>query len=100
MVGVSAQDSGKTVHLDKDRLCLVCRSTQHMKDEHHFLFDCPVYSSLRASHASLFQQACSVSDFCIGCEANACGGFIRSCFSLRSSILSYRTAFNVPRLIK
>ena len=84
-------DTGRwenSVHLDrKDRLCLVCRSTQHVEDEHHFLFDCPVYSSLRASHASLFQHACSVSDFFTRCEVNMCGGFIRSCFSLRSSIL-------------
>ena len=34
-----------------------------MEDEHHFLFDCPAYSSTRASHANLFQCACSVSDF-------------------------------------
>ncbi len=46
------------VHLDrKDRLCLVCRSAQQVEDEHHFLFDCPMYSSIRASHASLFQRA-------------------------------------------
>ena len=52
-----------------------------------FLFDCPAYSSIRASHANLFQCACSVSDFFDSCEANACGGFIRNCFSLRSNIL-------------
>ena len=38
-------DTGRwegSVHLDrKDGLCLVCRSTQHVEDEHHFLFDCP-----------------------------------------------------------
>ncbi|KAL3160353.1 hypothetical protein ABBQ32_010687 [Trebouxia sp. C0010 RCD-2024] len=64
------------LHLDrKDRLCLVCRSTQQVEDEHHFLFDCPMYSSIRASHAIVFQRACSVSDFFAYCEANACGGF-------------------------
>ena len=83
-------DTGRwedSVHLDrKDRLCLVCRSAQQVEDEHHFLFDCPMYSSIRSSHASLFQRACSVSDFFASCEPNACGGFIRSCFSLRSNI--------------
>ena len=75
------------VHLDrKDRLCLVCSSAQDVEDDHHFLFDCPAYSSIRASHANLFQCACSVSGFFDNCEANACGGFIRNCFSLRSSI--------------
>ena len=78
-----------SVHLNrKDRLCLVCRSSQQVEDEHHFLFDCFAYSSIRASHASLFQCACSVSDFFDSCEANACGGFIRNCFSLRSNILA------------
>ncbi|KAL3139588.1 hypothetical protein ABBQ38_003907 [Trebouxia sp. C0009 RCD-2024] len=33
------------------------RSAQQVEDEHHFLFDCPMYSSLRASHASVFQRA-------------------------------------------
>ena len=84
-------DTGRwegNVHLDrKHRLCLVCRSTQDVEDEHHFLFDCPVYSSLPASHVSMFQQTCSVSDFFTRCEAHA-GGFIRSCFSLISSILT------------
>ena len=78
-----------SVHLDrKDRLCLVCRSSQQVEDEHHFLFDCRAYSSIRASHASLFQCACSISDFLDSCEANACGGFIRNCFTLRSNILT------------
>ena len=60
-------DTGRwenNIHLDrKDRLCLVFSSAQQVEDEHHFLFDCPAYSSIRASHASLFQCACSVSDF-------------------------------------
>ena len=85
-------DTGRwenNVHLDrKDRLCLVCSSAQQVEDEHHFLFDCPAYSSIRASHANLFQCACSVSDFFDSCEANACGGFIRNCFSLRSNVLT------------
>ena len=34
---------------------------------------------------SLFQCACSVSDFFDSCEANACGGFIRNCFLLEAT---------------
>ena len=76
------------------RLCLVCRSSQQVEDEHHYLFDCPAYSCIRASHANLFQCACSVSDLFDSCEANACGEFIRNCFSLRSSILTRRICIN------
>ena len=28
-----------------------------MEDEHQFLFDCPAYGSIQASHASLFKCA-------------------------------------------
>ena len=38
----------------KDRLCLVRSSAQDVEDKHHFLFDRPAYSSIRASHANLF----------------------------------------------
>ena len=35
------------LHLDREgRLCLVCRSSQQVEDEHHFLFDCPAPSEL------------------------------------------------------
>ena len=65
-----------------------CMSSQHVEDKHHFIFDCPLYCHIRARHASLFQQTSSVSDFFARFEPNACGGFIRSCFSHRSSILT------------
>ena len=38
--------------------------------------------------AYLFQQGCTVADFLSKNEPNACGGFIRNCFSLRSRILN------------
>ena len=41
---------------------------------HHFLFGCPAYSDVRPKHASLFQQAFSVSDFFTNSKSNACGG--------------------------
>ena len=34
------------------------------------------------------QQAFTVSDFFTNSEPNACGGFLRECFSLRKSIVS------------
>ena len=68
-------DTGRweKIHLDRrDGLCLVCRSAQHVEDEHHFLFDYAVYriQLLTARLASLFQQACSVSNFFTRCAAN------------------------------
>ena len=67
----STVDTGRwenNVHLDrKDRLCLLCSSAQQVEDEHHFLFDRPAYSSIRASHANLFQCASAVSDFFYSC---------------------------------
>ena len=44
--------------------------------------------AFRQKHASLFQQAFTVSDFFTNSEPNACGGFLRECFSLRKSIVS------------
>ena len=91
-------DTGRwedNVHLDrKDRLCLVCVSAQHVEDEHHFLFDCPVYSSIRASYANIFQRDWTVSDFFASNETNTCGSFIRSCFYLRSNILTRWTCIS------
>ena len=64
----------------------MCSSAWQMEDEHHFLFDCPAYSSIRGSHANFSQCACSVSDIFDSCEAKACGGVIRNCLSLRSKL--------------
>ncbi len=61
-------DTGRwenNVHLDrKDRWCLVCKSSQHVEDEHHFIFDCPLYSHIRARHASLFRKLLLCQTFC------------------------------------
>ena len=43
---------------------------------------------LRVQSADLFQQGCTVADFLSKNEPNACGGFIRNCFSLRGRILN------------
>ena len=34
-----------------------------MEDELRFLYSCPAFSDVKQKHASLFQQALSVSDF-------------------------------------
>ena len=47
----------------EDRLGQVCHSSRDVEDEQHFLFSCPAYSDVRQKHASLFQQAFTVSDF-------------------------------------
>ena len=73
----------------EDRLCQVCHASRDVEDEQLFLFSCPwpAYSDVRQKHASLFQQAFTVSDFFTNSEPNACGGFLREC-SLRKSIVS------------
>ena len=70
------------------KVAKVCHSSREVEDEQHFLFSCPAYSDVRQNHASLFQQAFTVSDFFTNSEQNACGGFLRECFSLRKSIVS------------
>jgi len=72
----------------KDRLCQVCHSLQDVEDEQHFVFDCPAYSHIRNKHAKKFQQTCTVPGFIVKCEPNACGDFLRECFSCRRFILS------------
>ena len=66
MVCVLIKGAGRwenSVHLDrKDRLCLVCQSSQHVEDEHHFIFCCPLYSQTCKS----YQETSSVSDFFLG----------------------------------
>ena len=82
-------DTGRWVDTKReDRLCQVCHSSRGVEDEQHFLFSCPAYSDVRQKHASLFQQAFTVSDFFTNSEPNACGGFLRECFSFRKSIVS------------
>ena len=73
-------------HVDrKDRLCLVYRSTQDVEDEQHFLFNCPVYNSLRVIQACF---STLTPHMFTRCETYACSGFIRICVSLTSSILT------------
>jgi len=77
------------VHLDRtDRLCLVCKSLDCVEDEQHFVFYCPAYSHIRSQHLDLLQHCCTIADFMILCEPNACGGSLSECFAYRKQILS------------
>jgi len=66
----------------------VCKSLDCVEDEQHFVFDCPAYSHIRSQHLDLLQHCCTIADFIILCEPNACGGFLRECFACRKQILS------------
>ena len=84
-------DTGRwenNVHLDrKVRLCLVCSSAQDVEDGIIFCLIALLIAPFELV-MPIFQCACSVSGFFDSCEANACGGFIRNCFPLRSSMLT------------
>lgn len=80
MGSVLTQDDN--VHLDRKG-----RQNSMLYMRHRHLFDCPVYSSIQASMPVLFGHVCSRP--AVGPPgANACGGFVGSCFPLRSNILT------------
>jgi len=82
-------DTGRWVDTErKDRLCQVCHSLQGVKDEQHFILDCPAYSHIRNKHANLFQQTCTAPGFTAKCEPDACDGLLKESFSCRKCILS------------
>ena len=89
-VSISVQlDTGGWVDTKREvRLCQVCHSSKDVEDEQHFLSSYPAYSDVRQKHASLFQQAFSVSDFLTDSEPNACNGLLRESFSRRKPIVS------------
>ena len=50
-----------------------------VEDEHHLLFDCPVYSHIRQEYSHLFHQASSlVSAFLRADQANVVGGYLKT----------------------
>ena len=90
------------VHLDrKDWLCLVCKSSQHVEDEHHFIFDCLLYSHIRARHASFFSKLRPCLTFLLGMNQMHVVFLLpgRSCFPHRSSICMNRTLSVDPQLV-
>ena len=77
------------VHIHRtDKLFLVCKSLGCMEDEQHFVFDCPAYSHIRSQHVDLLLHCCTIADFMILCEPNACGGLLKECFACRKQFCS------------
>ena len=75
----------------EDRVCHACQSSS-VEDEHHFLFDCPVYAHTRDTFATLF-QGCShtVAFFIYNNNRTVVGRYlrIRTCFSHRQFVLEH-----------
>ncbi len=81
---------GQHGHLIKreDRICLLCHS-RSAEDEHHFLFDCPVYSHIRDRHPAVFQTPSpTVARKLATTEPNLLGGYLRKCYFHTRFILS------------
>ena len=60
----------------EDRVCHVCRSSS-VEDEHHFLFDSPVYARIRDTFTALFQECSHTVASCI----NSNSAFHKGSFS-------------------
>ncbi len=68
------------------RTCLHCGSSA-VEDEHHMLFDCPLYDTIRYDYADLFiSPYSSTSSFLLTENQDRLAQFIHSCYTLRSSI--------------
>ena len=72
----------------EDRLCEVCNSAS-VEDEEHFLFECPVYASIRHTHSALFQDQFPTIASVVNTDSpSLLGHYLKQCFSLRQSILA------------
>ena len=69
------------------RSCLVCGSDT-AEDEHHFVFDCPAYSSIRDSFSAIFWgPAPTLSSFFGLHDSRLIAKFLHECFAHRSRLL-------------
>ena len=81
MVCMSVQGCGKTMFtLTEETGCVWCAS-------HHSIFDCPLTAILEPDMQVFFSKLRPCLTFLLG-------GFFRSCFSHRSSILTNRICMN------
>lgn len=64
------------------RTCLTCASTA-VEDEHHFIFDCPLYDSLRFQFADIFSTDCHTVACLLTKNPDRVAKYIYSCFELR-----------------
>ena len=64
------------------RTCLFCCSAS-VEDEHHFIFHCALYSSLRFEYADLFSTDC-LREFLSQPNQDRVAQFVHACSKLRS----------------
>jgi hypothetical protein len=72
----------------KARLCPACTSAS-IEDEHHFVFECPAYSSIRSKpkYRGLFQEPRSLSAVLQNDSPLICG-YLSLCFEHREALLA------------
>ena len=66
------------------RTCLVCASDE-VEDEHHFIFTCPLYHSLRFDYADLFSTDCHTVACFLSKNQDRVAKYIYTCTDLRRS---------------
>ena len=64
------------------RTCLICAS-HAVEDEHHFIFDCPLYDTLRFQFADIFSTDCHTVACFLTKNPDRIAQYIYSCFELR-----------------
>ena len=80
-------DTGRFVNTPRDdTVCEVCKSGC-VRNEHHFLFDCPAYAHIQYSHATLFHGIQTVSSVINSNNFCLLGRYLRQCFEHRQSVL-------------
>jgi hypothetical protein len=67
-----------------ERLCLLCASDS-VEDEHHFVFECPLYESLRFDFAELFHKRHTLDSFLIQNQERV-AAFIYACSEQRRQV--------------
>ena len=71
----------------EQRFCLVCASDT-TEDEHHFVFDCPAYCSIRDRYTAIFWgPAPTLSSFFTLHDPRVIAKFLHECFAHRSRLL-------------
>ena len=71
----------------EQRFCLVCASDT-TEDEHHFVFDCPAYCSIRDRYTAIFWgPAHTLSSFFTLHDPRVIAKFLHECFAHRSRLL-------------
>ena len=74
-----------------DRLCPYCKTlgNNHVEDEHHFIFDCPLYHNIRETYQSCYTN---IPRNLFSLFSSECGAMlaplIHSCFCKRGDFLS------------